>query len=234
MNNNKAIENPENVCFNCLKEGNVHKIHIPAMGYGSNFDNFSTRIHLCNDCMKLTNPEWWKLEEVQCEWDKEDNHGFTEYKYEKEILNFVKQMPIAGRELFYARYGYGACAEYMSGQDWIDYELDKLSHEKCKEYCMYSPEERKAYNERFPICDKVKFIIYEDNSKGCHCPFGAFGNEDGTAEGHQSSTKCYKCKMFVIRNDNIKTMTKEDFDIYELENKLALKKAIKEFKNKNN
>jgi len=115
----------------------------------------------------------------------------------------------------------------MSGQDWIDYKLDILPHKKCKEYGYYSPEERKAYKERFPICDKVKFIIYEDGSKGCHCPLGAFGNENGTAEGHQTQNECYKCKMFSIRENEIETMTTEDFDIYELETKLELKKMIK-------
>ena len=77
-----AIENPENVCFNCLKETKIHKIHIPALGYGSSFDNFSTRINLCDECMKLTNSEWWKLEIV----NDDKNHIWNLIKHEEEIL----------------------------------------------------------------------------------------------------------------------------------------------------
>jgi len=32
MDKNKAVQNPENTCFNCLKETVVHKINIPALG----------------------------------------------------------------------------------------------------------------------------------------------------------------------------------------------------------
>jgi hypothetical protein len=227
-----AIQNPENVCFNCLQEkeeGEINKIHITGMGYNSSFDNFFTQINLCSNCLKLTNPEWWKLEKVI------DEDGYESYyEYEKEIFNFVKQMPIEGQELFYARYGYGACTGYMSGQDWIDYELGILPHEKCKEYGYYSPQEEEAYQKKFSVCDKVKIIIYDDNSKGCHCPFGTFGNKDGTSKGHQTQSGCYKCKLFKNREGEIATMTEEDFNIYELQSKLGLKILFKEIKNMRN
>ncbi len=29
MDENKAVQNPENTCFNCLKEAAIHKISIP-------------------------------------------------------------------------------------------------------------------------------------------------------------------------------------------------------------
>jgi hypothetical protein len=228
--NNTAIINVGNTCCNCLKETKVHNIHIGAMGYGSGFDNFSTQIDLCDECLSSTNPEWWKLERKIAFSD--GDYDFKCYEYEDEIFEFVKQMPLAGQELFWGRYGYGACAGYMSGQDWIDYELGILPHKKCKKYGYYSPQEKEAYHKRFSVCDKVKFIIYNDNSNGCHCPFGAFGNNDGTSEGHQTQSGCYKCKMFKTRKNKIETMTREDFDIYELENKLILKKLLKEMKNK--
>ena len=124
MNKNKAIQNPENTCFNCLKETIVHKIKIPALGWGSQFDNFSTRIHLCDECMKLTNSEWWKLKIIK---DKTDLDGKC-YEYEDEILNFVEQMPLPGQELFYNRYATGEFAIFhMEAQDWIDDQLDILS-----------------------------------------------------------------------------------------------------------
>lgn len=230
--NNTAISKVGKTCCNCLKETKIHKIHIGSLGYGSGFDNFSTQIDLCDECFKQTNSNWWKLKTKIAFSD--GGHDFKCYEYEDEIFKYVKQMPLAGQELFWSRYAYGACADdYMSGQDWIDYRLDILPHEKCKEYGYYSPQEKEAYHEKFPVCDKVKFIIYEDNSKGCHCPFGVFGNEDGTSEGHQTQSGCYECKMFKTRKNEIETMTIEDFDIYKLENKLVLKRLLKELRNKN-
>lgn len=202
-----AIENPDNVCFNCLKETIVHKIYISALGYGSSFDNFSTRINLCNDCMNLTNHEWWKLEIEDDEWG-------GSYKYESEILKFVNQMPIQGQELFKARYAYGACAGYMSGQDWIDYELDILPHEKCKEYCMYSPQEIEAYRTRFPICQHPVNRIWKDNSKGCWCPFGASGEYGQKCSEYNISDECYMCKYFKERTLPIRDISGEDCEDY--------------------
>ena len=119
MDNNKAIQNPENICFNCLKETIVYKINIPALGWGSQFDNFSTRIHLCDDCYKLTNSNWWKLKTIK----GKDNLSGIWYEYEDEILNFVEQMPLPGQELFYNRYATGEFASFhMEAQDWIDYQ----------------------------------------------------------------------------------------------------------------
>lgn len=134
MNPNQAIQNSENVCFNCLKETIVHKINIPALGWGSQFDNFSTRIQLCDDCYSVTNPDWWKLNVIKGKTDLEGEH----YEYEDEILKFVEQMPLAGQELFWNRYATGAFVSYyMEAQDWIDYQLGILPHEKCKEYDLY-------------------------------------------------------------------------------------------------
>jgi len=129
-----AIQFPENTCFNCLQEKQVHKIRIPTLGHGSKFKFFSTRLNLCPECLKQTNLEWWKLEIVEDNIQDKDNWYSLRYKYEKEILDFVNKMPIEGRELFYARYGNGANADLMSGQDWIDYVLDILPHDKCKLY----------------------------------------------------------------------------------------------------
>jgi len=131
MNQNKAIQNPENVCFNCLKETTVNKINIPALGWGSQFDNFSTRIHLCDDCYKLTNSNWWKLKTIK----GKNNLSGVWYEYEDEILNFVEQMPLPGQELFYNRYASGEFANFhMEAQDWIDDQLGILPIEKKQEY----------------------------------------------------------------------------------------------------
>jgi len=215
-----AIENSENTCFNCLQLSlQIYEILIPALNHNSKFTNFSTILQLCNNCFKLTNPEWWKLEIIKTY--SENNMMQLRYKYEKEILDFVNQMPIEGRELFYARFGNGANADHMSGQDWIDYVLDILPHEKCKLYGCFSPDEIKSYQKRFPICDKVKKVIYENeefkeyNIFKLRCPFGVDDN--------QTQSQCYECKLFVERNGEIEIMDKEDFEFYELHTKLRLK-----------
>jgi len=159
------------------------------------------------------------------------------YKYEQEILDFINNMPLSGQELFYARLSKGIKCDIMRGQDWIDYSLDKLPHEKCNEYGYYSPEERKAYYERFYICNKVRIVIdnKDDYYKESRCPFGVFGNEDGTSECHKPHHQCYECKMFEARDSEsrIEVMAKVDFEIFELENELVLKKMLRDIKNKN-
>ena len=228
-----AIENPDSTCFNCLqKHPQIHEILIPTLNHSSKFTNFSSKLHLCDNCLSLTNPEWWKLEIIKTY--SEYNMMQLHYKYEKEILDFINQMPLSGQELFYARFGSGVRSDLMRGQDWIDYALDKLSHEKCKEYGYYSPEERKAYKERFHICDKIKIVIYEDEDRDLRCPFGAYGNINGTYEGDHMHHQCYECKMFEVKDGEVEVMNIEDYEIYELENELALKMLLRENKNKEN
>lgn len=209
MNNHKAIENPENVCFNCLKETNVTKIEISEIGYGSYFDGFSTRINLCNDCIKLTNSEWWKLEVLS-------NDLYSEYKYEKEIIEFINKLPIEGRELFYNRFSYGWDSYKWDPQDYIDYELGILSHEKSKKYGVYSSQEIKAYKEKFPICQHPVNVIYKDGSKGCRCPFGAYGEYGQKCNEYNISDECYKCEYFSERITPIRDIKRDDWEDYEI------------------
>lgn len=231
-----AIENPQSICFNCLQEHQqLHIIHIPVLNHGSKFTNFSSRLNLCPSCYNLTNPLWWNLEIIKSY--TEYNMMQLNYKYEQEILDFINNMPLSGQELFYARFGKGLNCDSMRSQDWIDYALDKLSHDKCKEYGYFSPKERKAYYERFHVCDKVRIIIRDkendkNNHKESRCPFGAFGNEDGASENHKPHHQCYGCQMFEVRDseNGIEIMNKEDYEIYELENQLALKILLRDIK----
>lgn len=211
MDNNKAIQNPENVCFNCLKETTVYKIKIPALAFGSSFDNFSTKINLCDDCYKLTNPDWWKLNIIKGETDCDGKY----YEYEDKILQFVNQMPLAGQELFWNRYATGANASYMEAQDWIDYELGILPHEKCKEYNLYSPQEKQAYRERFPVCQHPVNVIYKNGSNGCRCPFGAYGKYEQKV-GLNICDECYQCKYFEQRKTPIKDILYKDWEDYKV------------------
>lgn len=186
---NTAIVNPDITCCSCLKEyDRINEIHINALGYGSAFDGCSTRLNLCDECYKQTNPEWWKLRLIDDEWE-------GHYEYENEILDYVGTLPLAGQELFKNRYD---AEYYMEPQDWIDYELEILPHEKCKSYGRYSIDEIKAYQNRFPTCDKVYKKVYKDGSAGCWCPRKAHGNADGSCSAN-TSTECYMCTKYSVR-----------------------------------
>ena len=214
MDKNIAIKNVGNTCCNCLKETKVHNIHIGAMGYGSGFDNFSTQVDLCDECLLLTDPEWWKLKRKIAFSD--GDYNFHCYEFEDDIFKFIKQMPLAGQELFWNTYGYEACADItMNQQDWIDYELGILSHDKCKEYGCYSPQEINAYHERFPKCQHPVNKIYNDNSKGCWCPFGASGKYNQEYDINISN-ECYKCKHFIERTTPIRDILDKDYYDYKI------------------
>ena len=203
----KAIQNPEGVCFNCLKRyEHIIKISIPALGYGSSFDNLSTRIQLCFNCISNTNMEWWKLNVVENEYT-----GY--YEYEDEIIDFVKSMPLSGQELFFNRFASGASIMFqMEAQDWIDYKMGILSHQKCKEYGLYSPDEIKAYKERFPKCQHVVNKIYDDGSRASWCVFLANGEYNQKCSKNPSD-KCYNCSYFQERkNSVIENISEGDFN----------------------
>ena len=214
----KAIHNTECLCWKCIKEHDKSKIHIieiGALGYNSCFDNLSTRIQLCDDCYNV-NPEWWNLETIIPEGFEQ--FGYM-YKYDKEICQFINELPLESQELAWNEYAYGACAGYnMDAQDWIDYQLGIISHEKCKEYGMYSPDEEKAYEERFPTCQHPIEIDYRD-SIGCHCPFGAFGkSEDGVVFAEDDMLNdCYGCEYYKKRTVpiiRIKSEDEADYNLY--------------------
>lgn len=232
--NNVAIQNPDNTCCNCLKETKVHKIQIGDMGYGSGFDSWSTQINLCDDCINQTNPEWWKLKtKIAFEMG---GCNFEEYEFEDEIFNFINQMPLAGQELFWNRYKNGDRYP-MEPQEWIDYELDILPHEKCKEYGMYSPQEREAYKDRFPKCKHIKLKVYNDGSSHTMCFRNAFGEKDGSCNKHNISNECYMCDSFEERTEDIKTVyvDKEELEREKQRLKDMIKYAtgrLKKIKNK--
>lgn len=214
----KAIHNSDCLCWKCLKKHNKDKMHvieIGALGYNSRFDNLSTRIQLCDDCYNV-NPDWWKLERII---PQESEQFGEKYKYEKEICQFIEELPLEVQELIWNKYSHGACADYyMDSQDWIDFQLGMLPHEKCKEYGCYSPDEERAYEERFPTCQHPIEVIYDDGSHGCHCPFGAFGKcEDGIVSVDLNIwTECYGCNYYKQRTTPVMRINSDDEADYNL------------------
>lgn len=192
-----------NLCMKCLKKKATHTYTISGRGYGSIYDNFNSKFHLCDDCAK---EEYRKWSDECCEYDK-DNY-VEEYKYEYDISDLIKSFPLEGQELFHNRFAYGACANYnMKPQDWIDYQLNELPHRKCKQYGFYSPQEIAAYKERFPNCGCVVINKYKDGSQGSSCPYGAHGNKDGDVDLNIWNS-CYMCSHYKPREDDIKVIDK--------------------------
>ena len=218
-----AIKNTKNFCYKCLqKKDKVRIISIGASGYGSAFDNMSTSLQLCEECYKKSTKDKpiWNMETVygDAHFDRFTSKNCVpkekivdecideRYRYDKEMSEYLRHLPLESKELVYNRNAYGACADIvMAPQDWIDFNLDELSHKKCKQYGIYSPQERAAYEERFPNCECVVINKYNDESQGSSCPYGAFGNEDGDV-GLNMWDSCYMCSHYKPREGDIKVI----------------------------
>ena len=98
MSNTLAIKDHDGLCWNCLEtKDNVRKIEIPELGYGSGFDGAGTEIHLCEECYQKSNPKIWGLK-VLTDIDDKGNWMGEEYEFEKEIFDFIYQMPVIGQQ----------------------------------------------------------------------------------------------------------------------------------------
>ena len=157
-----------------------------------------TKFQCCDDCDKSEYEEWFNEKEVM------DDYIET-YQHEEKILDLIHSLPLESQELFENRFddrGYK-----MDSQDWIDFALDELSHKKCKQYGMYSPQEKAAYKERFPNCECVKINKYKDGSQGSGCPYGASGDKNGNV-GLNICDECYMCTHYKPREGDIEIMDK--------------------------
>lgn len=194
----KAVADTE-LCMKCLDKKASHFYSLHGRGYGSIFDEFNSEIHLCDDCND-ENVKIWVEEKGK--WNKEDFCG-EEYEYEDKLEDFLKSLPIQGKELFHNRFATGPNAMYnMEPQDWIDFELDELPHETCKEYGFISKEERDAYQERFPNCKCVTIKKYSDGSSGSSCHNMAHGDGDGRCDSN-CYDECYMCADYEPRTSEI-------------------------------
>lgn len=224
MNSKKIVnitkDKIECTCMKCLKEfPTLRKITISELGYGSSFDGTNTEVHLCEDCYKQSNPSIWSMEVHRQDYCEE-------YVHEDEMLKYIEELPIQSKELVWNTLASGWNSDMkLDAQDWIDYELDELPHEKCKTYGLYSVEEIKAYKERFPKCEYVYNTVWEDGSKGSHCAMQpcTHGEYGGTV-GLNYSTYCYECRYYKERVTpirDIKGEDKHDYDLYVLSKVIA-------------
>lgn len=207
----RAIDDYEHVCFKCLNEKqNLESYHLYRSEYGSSFDNNYTYLQLCDDCKPEGIKEWF-------DETPEIIDGYcANYELESKITEFIDTLPLQGQELFWNRCAYGACADTMDSQDWIDDKLGILPDEVYEEeYSMYSPRQIKAYQERFPTCEHPVNAAFNDGSIGCYCPFGASGKKDQKVD-YNISSECFGCERYKQREAPRKDMDYSTYKKYEL------------------
>lgn len=197
----------ESICMKCLKNKATHIYYINNRGYGSSFDSMNTKFQCCDTCNKLEYDKWFNETEVI--------NGYIEtYQYENNIVDLINGLPLESQELFDNRFNYNAYI--MDSQDWIDYELDELPHDKCKEYGLYSPKDVEAYNTKFTTCEYVTNVVYNDKSKASWCPFGVYGEYNQKIdECGNLCDECTDCKFYKKRENPIKEINGKDLSQWE-------------------
>lgn len=206
MNSKNIIATTDHtVCMKCLRQKANHQYNISNRGYGSSFDMGNTHLQLCKGCHKEEYEQWFN----ECDTGYDENGEWVgeTYEYEENILELIHSLPLESQELFYNTFMDNG--DNMESQDWIDYQLGELQHDRCKDYRLYSTDEIKAYHDRFPTCDKVFKKVYGDGSSCCWCSRDANGNSDGTC-GENISSKCYMCTQYELRKDAMKEINEVD------------------------
>ena len=230
MNNKhiKPITNTNCTCMKCLNEfteDQLITLNIQELGYGSIFDGINTKIILCKDCYEKSNKDIWSFkvkEHFLSEFQeiKENMKDFVcmqEYMYEKDILNYINDLPIQAQELIWNTFSTGWNTDYkLEQQDWIDYKLNCLSKTKCDKYGLISNEEKEAYCNRFTSCEWPVNRIYKDTTIICQCPYDAYGKEN-QVKSSTVSKECYKCNYYKKRSTPIKNMNYDEFEKYKEE-----------------
>lgn len=115
-------EKVDEVCVKCLHEydaDDLIDIHIKDLGYGSNFDGSNFHIRLCPMCYlksQENNKDIWKLKIV------ENKYKEKSYEYENEIMKYINDLPVEGKELALNRFANGYDDYYEDPQFFIDEE----------------------------------------------------------------------------------------------------------------
>lgn len=216
-----AIEN-KSICMKCLKMDATHTYTIYGRGYGSSFDSMDTKFQCCDECDKPEYKEWFN--------EIETMDGYVEtYEHEEKIWDLIDSLPLESRELF--ENSFDGHAWMMEPQDWIDYSLGELPHEKCKEYALYSPKDIEAYKTRFTTCEHVVNVTWNDNSKGSWCPFGVNGSYGQKIDEYGNMhDECTDCKYYKLRESQIKEINGGDLTEWEIY--MAAKLKADEYKYK--
>lgn len=212
----------KSVCMKCLKKNATHTYTIYGRGYGSSFDSMDTKFQCCDECDKPEYKEWFNETEVM------DDYVET-YQHEEKIWDLIRSLSLESRELFENSFDNNTWQ--MEPQDWIDYHLGELPHEKCKEYGYYSPKDIETYENRFTTCEHVANVTWDDGSKGSWCPFGANGDYGQMVDRLGNlSDECTDCKYYKLRENIIKEIHGEDLNDWEIY--MSAKLKVDEYKHK--
>jgi hypothetical protein len=163
MERELAITNHEGLCWKCLQSydcSNINVINIHELGYGSQFDG-DQELHLCNDCYQESiknNPKLWNLE------TKQVSKYMSKYIYEDEMVDYIDQLPIQGRQFVENEFNPKVYLE-MEPQDWLDKELGVLSKEKRIDYGFELQEEDVDLEYAEYLIYKAKVDEYEKKHK---------------------------------------------------------------------
>lgn len=218
LKNIKAT-NDTSLCMKCLKKKATNFYNIYGRGYGSDYDMEDMTFQCCDECDDSEYKKWFE--------EKSTTDGYEEsYQYEENITNLINNLPLEGQELFWNRLNNNGF--HMEPQDWIDYELKELPHEKCREYHILSPKDEELYNSRFPSCENVINVIWPDSSKGSRCPFGVCGAYGQKANTYVNSTHCTDCEYYKQRTTPLKEIKGED--LQDWKSFMTSKLKEKEFK----
>lgn len=117
-----------NVCMKCSSNKDVRCIDVLPLRYGSRFDEWGTRIYLCNNCLKDSPFNSMKTvvdkELDDCEIDTDEH--FLVYENEDEMIEYVESLSLDNQEKFFNSYAYGEFYTKMDRDIWIKNEMLRL------------------------------------------------------------------------------------------------------------
>ncbi|CEQ26783.1 hypothetical protein [Paraclostridium sordellii] len=127
INRVEYVKYKENLCFKCLQEKeDINTYGLKGRGYGSKYQNAYTKLQLCDECVGSIK----KHEELKkwfYEKPKMEDICTEDYKYEDEIAEYIKTIPIQGQEIFYNQLSNSWIED---SQEWIDKELGLITEDE--------------------------------------------------------------------------------------------------------
>ena len=127
INRVEYVKYKENLCFKCLQEKeDINTYGLKGRGYGSKYQNAYTKLQLCDECVGSIK----KHEELKkwfYEKPKMEDICTEDYKYEGEIAEYIKTIPIQGQEIFYNQLSNSWIED---SQEWIDKELGLITEDE--------------------------------------------------------------------------------------------------------
>jgi hypothetical protein len=112
------------------------------------------------------------------------------------LIGFIQTFTPEGQEKVFN----SGCNTYLSSLDWIRVHKNEMPDEEMEEKGLYSPRQIKAYEERFPTCDKVYINEYNEGSRGSRCDMGAFGDGEGNSDINVCD-ECFSCSSYNKREE---------------------------------